>query len=423
MVDKTEEKKLGDLIQEAAVELRKRYDTLDAEVKKLGAPTAETKASVDAMNKRIDDLQAKMDAGVKAIAATEEKLGRITLVKPGAASPEMEAKKAEAKSAFYKFIRHGAEDLTSEERKQLVEDATGQYLIEPELDAEIQRELPKITVIRGLASVRTIGKDRLKMRSIGGVTVGWGKLETEDQDIEDVESTLTPGAPTFQYVEDLYGLAKIGEDELMDADVNLEGILAEEFSRALGEAEEAAFVIGRGHTTYIEPEGLTVNATLVGAAKETATADKVSVEDFLTIQYACPQQYRRNGSFLVNSATELLLRKLRAKGGDEEGDNEGPFLWQPAVAEGRPNTFIGKAIYCVDDMLTIADGAVVIAAFGDIRAGYRIVDRLGMTVQRLAELYAEDGLVGFKIHKRVTGNVMKAAQKPIVLLKNLASGS
>jgi len=41
-------------------------------------------------------------------------------------------------------------------------------------------------------------------------------------------------------------------------------------------------------------------------------------------------------------------------------------------------------------------------------------------LQRLTELYSEAGLVGFKIHKRVTGSVMKASQKPIVLLKEHA---
>jgi len=39
-----------------------------------------------------------------------------------------------------------------------------------------------------------------------------------------------------------------------------------------------------------------------------------------------------------------------------------------------------------------------------------------MTLQRLTELYSEAGLVGFKIHRRVTGGVMRASQKPIVLL-------
>jgi len=32
-----------------------------------------------------------------------------------------------------------------------------------------------------------------------------------------------------------------------------------------------------------------------------------------------------------------------------------------------------------------------------VSSGYRILDRKGITVQRLSELYAEAGLVGFKV--------------------------
>ena len=54
-----------------------------------------------------------------------------------------------------------------------------------------------------------------------------------------------------------------------------------------------------------------------------------------------------------------------------------------------------------------AGTAAKVAIFSDIRSGYRIVDRLGMTVQRLTELYAEAGLVGFKVHYRVGGGVIR----------------
>ena len=131
--------------------------------------------------------------------------------------------------------------------------------------------------------------------------------------------------------------------------------------------------------------------------------------------YQCPAQFRKNGAFMVNSNTELLLRQLRAKTG--EAVYEGAFLWQPSVQAGLPNTFLGKPIYTQDDIASIASTAAqVFAIFGDFKTGYRIIDRMGMSVQRLTELYAESGLVGFKIHKRVTGGVLRASQQPLVLM-------
>ena len=401
-------KALTEKIQTFMTEMGKRLDQQDAEIKRYGEPLAETKTAIDTLNEKIQTLVAEKDAISERCDGLELKMNKAEVVNPGDPNPN-EGEEKFRKDVFYKWIRGGRSVLSPDEQKALVEDTTGQYVIEPELDAEIERELPKITIVRGLATVRTIGKDRIKMRSMGGVSVGWGKLETGQ---EPTETDLTPGAPNYQYVEDLYGLAKIGEDELMDSDVNLEAILAEEFARAIGEEEDKQFILGTGHT-YSMPEGITVNTTLVAATKTTAAASAIVVEDMLDIVYGCPTQFRKNGVFIVNSATELALRKLRAGGSTA---TDGPFLWQPSVALDKPNTFLGKPIYTQDDMLTLADTASVIAIFGDIRTGYRIVDRTGMTLQRLTELYSESGLVGFKIHKRTTGGVMKASQKPIVLL-------
>ncbi len=409
-MNEEEIKRLTGLIESAAEEMHKAVDRQDAEIKKYGETSSESEATFVKINERLDGLKTQLDEA-------QVKMERAAL--PGAAIPgagdPTEAEKAR-KDAFYKWVRGGDQALAPEERKALVEDATGQYLVEPELDAEIVRTLPKITIIRPMVTTRTIGKDRIKMRSLGEVTTGWGKLET-GADIP--EADMTPGAPTYQYVEDLYGLAKIGEDELMDSDVNLEPILADSFSRAIGETEELAFIKGAGHDSN-QPEGITINTTLIAATITGGTSGVVLVEEFLDIMYACPQQFRRNGQFVVNSATELALRKLRAGSGGAAAEELGPFLWQPSVQAGLPNTFLGKPIHCQDDMETLAGTEKVIAIFGDFKAGYRIIDRAGMTLQRLTELYAEAGLVGFKIHKRVGGSVMRASQKPLILLTEAA---
>ena len=393
-------KELAALVQSAVEELHKAVERQDGEIKKLGEPTAETKAIIDRCNERIDEL--------------EVKLQRQTIPTPG--SPEAQTEESKARgAAFFKFVRHGDTALTPEERKALVEDTTGQYLITPELETEIERTLPKITVIRPLATVRSIGKDRLKIRSISEVTVGWGKLEAK---AEIPESSPLPGAPTYQYAEDLYGLAKIGEDELADSDFNLQALLADSFTRAIAEAEDKAFVLGAGHDSE-EPEGMTVNPTILLATASVTTHSTALIEDFMAMMYACPAQHRRNGVWIVNSATELAIRKLRALSG--AGVYEGPFLWQPSIIEGRPNTFLGRPIYNQDDLATLAQNTLVVAIFGDIKAGYRIIDRAGITLQRLVELYAESGLVGFKVHKRVGGGAIKPASKAIVLLSNKAT--
>ena len=62
----------------------------------------------------------------------------------------------------------------------------------------------------------------------------------------------------------------------------------------------------------------------------------------------------------------------------------------------------------------------MIAIFGNFQYGYRILDRQGITIQRLSELYAEAGLVEFEVHARVGGYLIRLSNKALVLLKEHA---
>ena len=319
---------------------------------------------------------------------------------------ELKEGQVEYKKAFFQLMRSfsGNEkanlDLDEKaekyimERKALVSDTTGQILLPEELESEIYRELPKINIIRKYATIRTIARNRIRRRSMTEVQMGWGKLELGK---EVVETDMVP-SEDYQHVEDLEGLAKIGKDELADTDIALDAIIVDSFSRAKAETEETAYIKGTGHSNQ-QPDGI-LNGTTVTRVS-TAAADAIAVDDMLNLLYAVPAQYRRNGRFLVPSTTELALRKLKSA-------TEELYLWQPNVQAGKPATFAGYPIEAQEDIpaLKSVDKADV-AIFGDLRAGYRILDRLGMTIQWLRELYATAGLVGILVSARETGGVIR----------------
>jgi len=339
-----------------------------------------TKAEFEEFEKKINDRIAQLETMIK---------------RPVVA--DSVAENSENKSVFFKFLREGKAGLEPTERKKLVEDPAGQILVPEELEAEVYRELPRISVIRGLATVRQVRSDRIRSRSLTEVQVGWGKLETSTTALAEPTSYLVP-SDEYHYVEDLYGLVKIGEDELMDTDVALESLIVDSFARAIAEAEDRAFVIGAGHASK-EPQGILKSA---GVQKINGTVVKgITTDDILSLIYAVPAQYRRNGVLLVNSQTELALRLLK--------DTKGQYLWQPSLQAGRPNTFAGFPVYNQEDIPSIPAGTepADVAIFGDLRSGYRILDRLGITIQRLTELYAEYGLIGFRVHYRVGGGVIR----------------
>lgn len=374
---------IKDMIKSLHEDLKAKYEEQEKEVKRFGEATQETKNTIDKLNTTIDEYKERLDQ-------LEVKLNRPSF--GGEVGKQVDPEK---KAAFVKFLKKGRAGMTPDERKALVEDADGEILVSEDVEAEIYRELPKITVMRQLATVRTTNSNRIRRRSLNEVTVGWGKIETNpDKGLSDFESSLKP-SQEYAYIENLYGLTKIGEDELMDADVSLEAHVSDSFARAKAEAEDKAFVAGTGHENE-QPEGI-LNASGIKAIDGTVS-DAVGADDLLAVIYDLPEQYARNGSFLMNRATELAIRQLK--------DANGQYLWQPSVQAGRPNTFLGHPIYQQGDVPTLADGDKV-AIFGDFRAGYTIYDRMGMTITRLNELYQEDGLIGFKFKSRVGGAVVR----------------
>jgi len=84
-------------------------------------------------------------------------------------------------------------------------------------------------------------------------------------------------------------------------------------------------------------------------------------------------------------------------------------LWQPALERGTPPTYNGYPVYQSVAMPTLptTTGTKTVALFGDFKSAYQIVERLGITLMRLNELYAESGLVGFRVHRRIGGTPIR----------------
>ncbi|MHB8084788.1 MAG: phage major capsid protein [Dehalococcoidia bacterium] len=316
---------------------------------------------------------------------------------------------ADEDRAFLNFVRNGVRGLDSNERRALVEDTTGRYIVSPAVETEFQRSVEKLVVIRQLASKRIINKDRILVRDVTEAAVNWGKLETGAQ----VDETNPEPSEVYKYVEDLWGLVKIGVDELSDSDYDLITFLGDSFGRAIAEKENQGFILGQGHSEE-QPEGICTDATLLANALTTESKDAAEIKDFMQMIYQVPAKYRPGSSWIVNSTIELGLRQLRA---EVASGYYGNFLWQPSLIAGAPNTFMGYPIYNQDDMADLTSDEGVIAIFGNFQLGYRILDRLDTTIQRLDEIYAEAGLVGFIVHSRVGGYPIRPSNKALVLLK------
>ena len=278
-------KDLTTKIQDTWEQMKAKNDSIIEEskgaIKKVEEWRAEDRAEITKMNDALDELKAQLDK----ISLDNE---RAKLILPDSEKPVSEEAKFK-KAAFLKYIREGRAAMSPDEKKALVQDTSGLYLVPEDMETEIVRAVAHINTIRNYCRV-AYPRAAVKVNSISEVSVGWGKLET-GTNIN--ESTATPTQDTI-YVEDLYGLTKVGEDELSDTDANIQAIITDSFAVAIANAEAKAFAVGRGHTTYSEPDGVAVDATIIASYKTNwSTPDTAIPDDMITCEYNLPTQYLR----------------------------------------------------------------------------------------------------------------------------------
>jgi HK97 family phage major capsid protein len=372
-------------MQKAFGELKQMGQRQDDEIKKFGAPLEETKNSIAAINTEMDKLKAQIDD-------LATKANRM----PGSNGNTVDPKDQEKKDIFFKFMKQGLGSLSREE-KALVQDATGDILVPADIDKEIQRALPQLNVIRQLASVRGTKSDRVRRVNMNELTVGWGKVELATKpDLDTYESTLTP-AEAFAYVEDAYGLTKIGEDELEDSEVNLTQYISDSFSDAYANLEETGFLLGTGHANN-QPEGI-LNGSVV-TRFQTGAIGTMTADDLIKLAYEVPASARKNGTYLVNGKIEMSMRLMK--------DSQGQYLWQPSLQAGAPTVFNGFAVHNAEPLSNSVAAGNNVAVFGDLKRGYQILDRREGYITRINELYINEGLIGFRYKRRVGGYVKNA---------------
>lgn len=113
----------------------------------------------------------------------------------------------------------------------------------------------------------------------------------------------------------------------------------------------------------------------------------------------------------MNDQTISLLRKLK--------DNNGAYMWQPALVAGEPDRLLGYPVYTSEFVPTVKAGAPVIA-FGDF-SYYNIGDRGVRSFDQLRELFAGNGMVGFLAKERVDGKLVLPEAVQILKMKASAS--
>ncbi len=312
--------------------------------------------------------------------------------KPG--QPEGEAKTGRAsdeyRRAFWDVMRIKSAGYEVLNALQVGTDSEGGYLVPDEFEAILVQALEEENIFRQLAKIISTSSGDKKIPVVASKgTASWVEEEGPIPDSDDAFNQVSIGAYK------LATMIKVSEELLNDSVFDLQTYIAQEFARRIGAKEEEAFFVGDASG---KPTGIfhTTGGAQLGVTAASATA--ITVDEVIDLYHSLKSPYRKNAVFVMNDATIKHIRKLK--------DGNGVYIWQPSLTAGQPDTILNRPVKTSAYVPTIASAAKTIA-FGDF-GYYWVADRQGRSFQRLNELYAVTGQVGFKAAQRVDGKLILA---------------
>ena len=370
-------------------------------LEKKGSADVVTLEKVDRINgelTRLSELKSEMERVKQVLDEISAKASR-----PRAGGET--AEQAEHHKAFNRFLRRGDDAGLSDLQKKALSigvDGDGGYAVPEQLDRDIHSLLVEVSPVRSVARTITVGtSDYKKLVNTRGTASGW---------VDETAARPETGTPSLAQVippiGEVYANPAATQTMLDDVFFDAEGWLAEEVKTEFARQEGIAFVAGDGAN---KPKGFLTYATAAtgdsarafgtiqyvptGAAADFAATDAADV--LIDLFYAMKAGHRQRASWAMNSETVGRVRKFK--------DGDGNYLWRPGLAEGQPETVLGRPLVTMEDMPAVAADALAVA-LANWQAAYYIIDRMGTRVLR--DPFTNKPFVHFYTTKRVGGAVV-----------------
>lgn len=412
-------KSLGDNVKTINDNMQRDLETVRklAESKGAGDPLAQSEiaalkasilASQEVMQKQVDGIELKAGrfglAGGNA--ADESKLAADAMLfhktrlaahgqmKGGAIIRPEDVSMDEFKSyadAFDIYARKG-EGFVEAKTMSVGSDPDGGYFVTPARSARMLSIIYESSPMRELATIETIGTDSIEFPIDDDESdAGWvGETEVR---------TGNGGTPQIGVqkinVHEIYAKPKATTKLLEDGSVDVGAWLERKIGTKFARVEATGFVTGDG---IKKPRGILTyaNGTTRGTLEQinSGAAAAVTFDGLIRVVGSLKEPYHPGAQWLMRRATEMEVMLLK--------DGNGQYLWRPSLEAGKPSTLLGYTVRHAADMSAMAANALAMA-FGNFKAGYTIVDRLGVSVLR--DPYSAKPFVEFYARKRVGGDV------------------
>lgn len=311
-------------------------------------------------------------------------------------------------------VRHRSEavammQLSGDEQRALAEgaDATGGYLVPPDVQAEMLQRVAQRAVMRRIARVVTTSSDHVEFPAVAANSTSGsiyssgfvGTWATETPAFSDTD-------PSFQKfsiaIKKARVTTKLSQDFVADAVINVLAWIAQNGAENLALVEDEGLIAGDG--TGSRPVGilqsgsteLDVEGTTSNNISNTA-ADLGSATKLITLAHALPSAYATNAAWLMARQTEGEIRALTS-------GNLG-YAVVPVTQNqlgGWERALLGAPIYNSDFVPVDNTNANRVLVYGDF-SNYIIAQRAQISSTILRERFADTDQIGVIVSERIGG--------------------
>jgi HK97 family phage major capsid protein len=313
----------------------------------------------------------------------------------------------EYREGFYEYLATGQDrvpktpEIAAEIRALSKATAgAGGNLVPTEFRRQLIDALREYGVMRQLSTVITTdGGETINVPNVSSHGVStWTAENAAITESDDAFGTLALSAYANSRA------MKVSWQLLQDSAFDLEAYIRAQFGISTGVLENTAYVVGDGSG---KPTGITTQTTAgvtlangTGGVTGFSTSGAATGADALIqLKYSVLAPYRRNASWLVNDSTIAKVAQLK--------DTTNQYIWQPGLTAGAPDTLLGAPVYTDPDIPAMGASAKSVL-YGDF-SWYWIRDVNGIVIQRLNELFAMNGQVGFIVFHRTDGKLVNTA--------------
>lgn len=410
---------LKELLEKRRLAIEQSRGLLDKADKEKRALSTEEREQYDAWDKEIDSLSDRIEREEKQV-KREAQMGEYrgtggvqyadkpTQTQATAKRDEKEVAE-EQRKAFQNYLKFGAGELTPDERRALQQGIgpQGGFLVPGEqFVATLLQKVDDLFFLRALATKYTI---------TGAQSLGVPSLETDLNDADWTTELATGSEDTALRLgkrqlkpNPMAKRVKISNTLLQNAVIAADTLVLERMAYVFAKTMEKAFLTGDGNE---KPLGLfTASADGISTGRDVSTDNTttaVTFDGLINAKYSVKSQYWARAGWLFHRDGVKQIRKIK-------NAVDGNYVWEPSVRVGEPDTILNAAVYMSEYVPNTFTTGLYVGMYGDF-SKYWIADSMGMSVQRLNELYAEANQVGFI--GRMSSDAMPALEEAFARVK------